>query len=66
MFVHKTWQLKQAPFDKDIARSTFKYSILYLMLLCTGMVVDSLPVSDRVIAVVTDNWNAMMSLIPTF
>lgn len=66
MFVHKTWQLKQAPFDKDVARSTFKYSILYLMLLCTGMVVDSLPMSDRVLAAVTDNLNAMMSLIPTF
>jgi heme o synthase len=42
-FLRKTWQLKQQPKDKQIARSTFKYSIIYMMLLCTAMVVDSLP-----------------------
>lgn len=63
IFIRKAWQLKQAPFDKDVARSLFKYSILYLMLLCTGMVVDSLPMSDRVATVVAENLNSLLSLI---
>jgi heme o synthase len=43
VFLQKAWQLKQTPTDKQLARSLFKYSILYMMLLCTAMVVDSLP-----------------------
>jgi protoheme IX farnesyltransferase len=39
----KARQVKNNPFDKDLARSLFKYSILYMMLLCTGIVIDSLP-----------------------
>ncbi len=42
IFLRKVWQLKQEPSNKELARSLFKYSILYMMLLCTGMVVDSL------------------------
>ncbi len=42
-FIVKAWQLQQVPEDKQVAKSMFKYSILYMMLLCTGMVVDSLP-----------------------
>ncbi len=48
MFIKKTWLLKQNPFDKDMAKSLFKFSILYLMLLCTAMVVDSLPFTHQV------------------
>ena len=40
----KSWQLKQNPTDKPLARGLFKYSILYMMLLCAAMVVDSLPI----------------------
>ncbi len=47
MFIKKTWLLKQNPFDKDMAKSLFKFSILYLMLLCTAMVVDSLPLTHQ-------------------
>jgi heme o synthase len=43
LFVRKAWQLLQAPTDKTAAKSMFKYSILYMMLLCTAIVVDSLP-----------------------
>jgi heme o synthase len=43
IFVYKAWQLLQAPTDKSVAKSMFKYSILYMMLLCTVIVVDSLP-----------------------
>ncbi|WP_069790534.1 heme o synthase [Cyanobacterium sp. IPPAS B-1200] len=42
LFITKAWELQQKPEDKDRAKSMFKYSILYMMLLCTGMVVDSL------------------------
>ena len=40
----KSWQLKQNPTDNPLARGLFKYSILYMMLLCAAMVVDSLPI----------------------
>lgn len=40
----KSWQLKQDPTDKPRAKGLFKYSILYMMLLCAAMVVDSLPI----------------------
>jgi protoheme IX farnesyltransferase len=63
IFVYKAWQLTQAPLDKDLARSLFKYSILYMMLLCTGIVVDSLPVTHQVIASIGDNLNAIISLV---
>lgn len=43
ILIFKAWKLQQQPDDKLLAKSMFKYSILYMMLLCTGMVVDSLP-----------------------
>ncbi len=43
-FIYKAWQLKQAPTDKGVARSLFKFSILYMMLLCLAMIIDSLPI----------------------
>jgi heme o synthase len=52
VFLKKAWILKQNPFDKDIARSLFKYSILYMMLLCTAMVIDSLPMTNHLIATI--------------
>lgn len=41
IFIAKAWQLKQSPEDKSLARSLFKYSILYMMLLSTAIVIDS-------------------------
>jgi heme o synthase len=38
----KSWQLKQNPTDKQLARDLFKYSIAYMMLLCLAMVIDRL------------------------
>lgn len=49
-FIQKVWQLLQNPSDRALAKGTFKYSILYMMLLCTGMVIDSLPVTHQIIA----------------
>ncbi len=50
VFIYKAWQLLQAPADRDTAKSLFKYSILYMMLLCTAIVVDTLPQVHQVIA----------------
>jgi protoheme IX farnesyltransferase len=52
VFLKKAWRLKQNPFDRDMARSLFKYSILYMMLLCTAMVIDSLPMTSRLLATI--------------
>jgi heme o synthase len=42
VFIYKSIQLLRAPSDLVIAKSVFKYSIVYMLLLCTGMVFDSL------------------------
>jgi len=49
IFIFKAWQLFRNSSDRPTARDLFKYSILYLMLLCIAMGVDTLPVSDRLI-----------------
>ena len=54
VFISKAWELRQTPADKMKARSLFKYSILYMMLLCTGMVIDSLPFTRQTVALVSD------------
>lgn len=64
LFIFKAWQLLQAPEDKQRARSLFKYSILYMMLLCAGMVVDSLPVTHAFIAQVTDHLHTLVGAVP--
>jgi heme o synthase len=53
VFLYKAWQLRQQPEDKQLARSLFKYSILYMMLLCTGIVLDTLPVTHNSIALLS-------------
>ncbi len=54
-FVYEAWKLLQAPTDKSVAKSMFKYSILYMMLLCTAIVVDSLPQTHEAIAFLLKN-----------
>ncbi|BAY22739.1 heme O synthase [Calothrix sp. NIES-2100] len=49
IFIHKAWRLLQNPEDRTIARQLFLYSISYMMLLCLGMVVDSLPITHHLI-----------------
>ena len=63
IFLQKAWQLLQAPKDKQVARSMFKYSILYMMLLCTGMVVDSLPITQHLTTGFTENLQTLISAI---
>jgi heme o synthase len=65
IFIAKAWSLLQTPSDQDVARSLFKYSILYMMLLCVGMAIDSLPVTHQAIAMLSDNFNTLISQIPT-
>ncbi len=52
VFIYKAWQLMQNPEDKNIAKGVFLYSISYMMLLCLGMVVDSLPLTHHAISFV--------------
>ena len=63
IFASKAWQLLQNPTDKQIARGLFKYSILYLMLLCAGMVVDSLPATHQLTSAIADNVETLVSAI---
>jgi translation elongation factor EF-G len=48
-FIHKSWRLLQNPEDRTVAKELFLYSISYMMLLCLGMVVDSLPITHSLI-----------------
>jgi len=57
----KAWQLSQAPADRQLARSLFKYSISYMMLLCAGLVVDSLPVTHRLMATLAEALSAAIA-----
>ncbi len=41
IFIQKAWTLIQTPQDKQVARSVFKFSILYMMLLSAAAVLDS-------------------------
>ena len=63
LFLKKAWLLLHNPTDNQLARSLFKYSILYMMLLCTGMVVDSLPMTQQLTAVMTESWHTLASAI---
>lgn len=55
LFIHKSWRLLQNPEDRTVAKELFLYSISYMMLLCLGMVVDSLPVTHNLISAVINH-----------
>ena len=55
IFIKKAWQLLKDPSNKDVARSLFKYSIYYMMLLCLVMVIDSLPLTHGITTALVDN-----------
>lgn len=44
IFVYKSWLLMQSSSDVELARSLFKYSITYMMLLSVAIVVTCLPI----------------------
>lgn len=64
VFMVKAWALLQAPSDPLLARSLFKYSILYMMLLSAGMALDSLPVTQHLLTALADNWVTVLSHLP--
>jgi protoheme IX farnesyltransferase len=64
IFIKKAWALLQNPDNKQTARSLFLYSILYMMLLCAGMVVDSLPITHHLSAAVAENFNTLINTTP--
>lgn len=51
-FLDKAWSLKQDPTSNPLARSMFKYSIFYMMLLCVAMIVDTLPITHKLMGMV--------------
>lgn len=60
IFIQKSWQLLQDSDSRDTAKSVFKYSIFYMMLLCAGMVVDSLPMTHQLMASVADSASPLL------
>lgn len=53
IFIRKAWALLQTPCDRDLAKSLFKYSIFYMMLLCLAMGIDSLPFTQHLAATIS-------------
>ena len=51
-FLYKAWQLKQDPTSNPLAKGMFKYSIFYMMLLCVGMIIDTLPVTHSLMGMI--------------
>lgn len=66
IFIRKAWLLGQDPDCKTRARSLFLYSILYMMLLCAGMVVDSLPITHQLVSALATSLNTLISAIPIY
>lgn len=64
VFVVKAWSLLQSPSDQQLARSLFKYSILYMMLLSAGMAIDSLPMTHQLMTALNDNLTTVLSSLP--
>lgn len=64
VFVTKAWSLLQMPSDQQLAKSVFKYSILYMMLLSAGMAIDSLPITREMMAGLTQNLTTVLSSLP--
>jgi protoheme IX farnesyltransferase len=62
IFIAKAWALLQAPSDQQLARSLFKYSILYLMLLSAGMAIDSLPVTHQFVSSLAERLSVLTDL----
>ncbi|HEY9818227.1 MAG TPA: heme o synthase [Candidatus Obscuribacterales bacterium] len=64
IFVGKAWALLQEPADLQLARSLFKYSIFYMMLLSAGMAVDSLPATHAFVGQLTETIDMVVSAVP--
>ena len=54
VFIRKNWYLLREPENRELARSLFKYSLYYLMVLCFAMGVDSLPFTRSIVGQIGD------------
>jgi protoheme IX farnesyltransferase len=63
IFLQKAWVLLKNPKDLPLAKSMFKYSILYMMVLCTGMVIDSLPITHHMVQACTGHLETLMGMV---
>lgn len=61
LFLVKAWALLERPADIGVARSLFKYSIFYMMLLCGGMALDTLPLSQHVNRAIANNLDTVLT-----
>ena len=61
VFIRKNWYLLQDPGNQDLARSLFKYSLYYLMLLCFAMGIDSLPIVHQTTSQVINAIQAVLA-----
>lgn len=66
LFIRKAWLVLQSPTDRQRARSLFLYSILYMMLLSAGMVIDSLPVTHTLTSNLTADFQTLLSSLSNF
>ncbi len=66
LFIEKALDLIHAPEDKSVARSVFKFSISYMMLLCLALIADSLPITQALMLNVTQPLQALIHDIPVF
>lgn len=64
LFIQKAWVLLKTPSDRDLAKGLFKYSILYMMLLSAGMVVDSWPMTQSWMANLSGHLASLVSRLP--
>lgn len=60
----RAWRLRHQPGDRRLAKSLFKFSIFYLMLLSAAMVMDVLPIMDSFNQVAAQQLQALLSAIP--
>ena len=51
-FIRKAWDLKKDATNNQLAKGMFKYSIFYMMLLSVAMIVDTLPLTHRLMSMV--------------
>jgi protoheme IX farnesyltransferase len=65
-FIKKAWALLRNPSDRDLARGLFKYSILYMMLLSAGMVVDSWPITRTLMAALSAQLEPLVSVLQVY
>lgn len=63
IFVKKAWALMHNSSNLMEARSVFKYSILYMMLLCAGMAIDSLPMTRQLATTIAEQVNLTLGTL---